>query len=73
MLAVRRVKESFFDSLYTTLDSKYGDKKLYRLTKVSKRTARDLDAVKYIKDVDNKIKVEKGFIRKRCQSYFHKL
>ncbi|XP_016544144.1 uncharacterized protein LOC107844179 [Capsicum annuum] len=44
-----------------------------RLAKVREIGAQNLDQVKCIKDVDDKVLVEEGRIRKRWQSYFYKL
>ncbi|XP_059315751.1 uncharacterized protein LOC132066460 [Lycium ferocissimum] len=55
------------------LEDKGGDKKLFRLAKVRERKARDLDRVKCVKDEDGKVLVDEALIRRRWQSYFHKL
>lgn len=56
-----------------TLDSKGRDKNLYRIVKGREKKDQDHDQVKCTKDMDKKVLVEEGCIKKRWQSYFHKL
>lgn len=61
--AVTTEKMTSFKRLHIKLGDKGRDKKLYRLTKVRERKARDLDRVKCIMNEEGKVLVEETYIR----------
>ncbi|XP_047253722.1 uncharacterized protein LOC124887851 [Capsicum annuum] len=72
-LEVTAAKTTAFKSLYVGLEESCQEKRLYSLAKAMERKARDLDQVKFVKEEDGKVLVEDVHIKRRWQSYFHRL
>ncbi|CAL5326839.1 unnamed protein product [Camellia sinensis] len=70
---VREIKLKVYDDLYTRLDSKEGEKRVYKLAKIRERKTRDFNQVKCIKSEDSKVLVKDDEIKERWKNYFEKL
>ncbi|AQK67802.1 Retrovirus-related Pol polyprotein LINE-1 [Zea mays] len=71
--AVSRARGQAFDNLYQRLDTKQGEKDIYRMAKIRERKTRDVNQVKCIKDEANQLLVKNEEIKNRWKEYFNKL
>ena len=70
---MRETKLKAYDDLYTRLDSKEGEKRVYKLAKIRERKTRDFNQVKCIKSEDSKLLAIDEEIKERWKNYFEKL
>ncbi|AQL02844.1 Retrovirus-related Pol polyprotein LINE-1 [Zea mays] len=71
--AVSRARGQAYDDLYQRLDTKQGEKDIYRMAKIRERKTRDVNQVKCIKDEANQLLVKNEEIKNRWKEYFNKL
>ena len=71
--AVSEAKAKAFEELYRRLDTKEGERELFKLAKARDRRTKDLNQVKCIKDEDENVLVKDEEIKERWKSYFYKL
>jgi len=62
-----------FDRLYHRLETKEGEKEVFKLARARERKTRDLGVVTCIKDENGKVLAEDVEIKERWQRYFSKL
>ena len=69
--AVAMAKGRAYDDLYATLETKDGEKELYRLARQRDRAGKDVQHVRVIKDKNGNVMVNS--VLKRWKEYFEKL
>ena len=62
-----------YDDLYARLETKEGEKELYRLARQRDRAGKDVQHVKAIKDKNGNVMVNPEAVLKRWKEYFKKL
>ena len=62
-----------YDDLYARLETKEGEKKLYRLARQRNRAGKDVQHVRVIKDKNSNVMVNLEAVLKRWKEYFEKL
>ena len=71
--AVAMAKGRAYDNLYARLETKEGEKKLYRLARQRNRAGKDVQHVRVIKDKNGNVMVNSEAVLKRWKEYFEKL
>ena len=62
-----------YDNLYTRLETKEGEKELYRLARQRDRAGKDVQHVRVRKDENGNVMVKSEAVLKRWKKYFEKL
>ena len=66
-------KGCVYDDLYARLETKEGEKELYRLARQRDRAGKDVLHVRVIKDKNGNVMVNSESVLKRWKEYFEKL
>ena len=66
-------KAKRYEDLYERLETKEGEKEVYKLARQRERSTRDVEGVKCIKDEQGKVLTMDAEIQKRWETYFCKL
>ncbi|KAK3515291.1 hypothetical protein QTP70_013489 [Hemibagrus guttatus] len=70
---VSKAKQKAYDELYTRLDTREGEKDLYRLARQRDRDGKDVQQVRVIKDRDGRVLTSKESVQRRWKEYFEEL
>ena len=62
-----------YDRLYQILETKEGEKEVFKLERAKERRTTNLGDVKCIKDEDGKVPVKEAEIKETWQTYFSKI
>ncbi|KAK3548847.1 hypothetical protein QTP70_021038, partial [Hemibagrus guttatus] len=70
---VSQAKQKAYDELYTRLDTREGEKDLYRLARQRDRDRNDVQQVRVIKDRDGMVLTSVESVQRRWKEYFEEL
>ncbi|MCJ8736375.1 hypothetical protein PDJAM_G00257640 [Pangasius djambal] len=70
---VSKTKQEAYDELYTRLDTREGQKDLYRLARQRDRDGKDMQQVRVIKDRDGRVLTSEESVQRRWKEYFEEL
>ncbi|KAK3510097.1 hypothetical protein QTP70_026828 [Hemibagrus guttatus] len=70
---VSKAKQKAYDELYTRLDTREGEKDLYRLARQRDRDGKDVQQVRVIKDRDGRVLTSEESVQRRWKEYFDEL
>ncbi|KAK3508865.1 hypothetical protein QTP70_010721 [Hemibagrus guttatus] len=70
---VSKAKQKAYDELYTRLDTREGEKDLYRLARQRDRDGKDVQQVRVIKDRDGRVLTSEESVQRRRKEYFEEL
>ncbi|KAK3571318.1 hypothetical protein QTP86_005952 [Hemibagrus guttatus] len=70
---VSKAKQKAYDELYTRLDTREGEKDLYRLARQRDRDGKDVQQVRVIKGRDGRVLTSEESVQRRWKEYFEEL
>ncbi|KAK3553330.1 hypothetical protein QTP70_000851 [Hemibagrus guttatus] len=70
---VSKAKKKVYDELYTRLDTREGEKDLYRLARQRDRDGKDVQQVRVIKDRDGRVLTSEESVQRKWKEYFEEL
>ena len=71
--SVAMAKGRGYDNLYARLETKEGEKELYRLARPRERAGKDVQHVRVLKDKNGNVMVSSEAVLKKWNEYFEKL
>ncbi|KAK3515812.1 hypothetical protein QTP70_034025, partial [Hemibagrus guttatus] len=70
---VSKAKQKAYDELYIRLDTREGEKDLYRLARQRDQDGKDVQQVRLIKDRDGRVLTSEESVQRRWKEYFEEL
>ena len=71
--AVAQAKAAALESMYENLESREGQKRIFKVAKERNKASKDITAVKQIKDKDENVLVDPDMIKQRWKDYYEEL